>query len=154
MKTIYKLSIIAFITIFMTGCGGDDDPATTESIADKIAGSWSIDPESNTLSTIMLDGLDVSSLFSDFTLTINSDLTYTTNSDALIIDTFPWPQSGSFAINDSGTQITRNDGLEITATYNSDYTLMTLMFTYSSEFDNAGGRTEGVSGLWEFIMVK
>ena len=155
MKSIYRIFMLLFAAILITSCGGsEDDPSSSETIADKIVGNWTIDPTSNNLSSITLDGLDVSSLFNEFSLTINSDLSYTTNSNLLTIDSFPWPQTGSFSVNDSGTIMTRDDGLEIASTFNSDYTLMTLMFTYSSQYDNAGGRVHGVSGLWEFTMVK
>ena len=101
-----------------------------------------------------MDGLDVTSLFSNFVITINSDLTYTTNSDVFAIDTFPWPQGGFFLINDNLTQLTRDDGLIIDVAISEDQSLMTLEFTYSSEFDNAGSRTNAVSGEWKFGLSR
>ena len=149
LSTLLITSLLAFV-----GCGGDDDgPNAREEFIKDLAQTWFIDPLDNSVS-VQLDGQDVTSLFADFEITINNDLAYATNSNILAIESFPWPQSGSFVLSNELDQLMRDDGLVIAMSISEDDTYLTLGFMYSAEFDNAGGRQEAVLGSWVFTMRK
>ena len=152
MKYILSALLIVSLLAF-AGCGGDDDgPSAREEFINDLAQTWWIDQSDESVS-IQLDGQEVTSIFADFEITINTDLTYTTNSDILAVESFPWPQSGSFTLTGDLKELVRDDGLIINVEL-TDETLLSLSFIYDSGFDNAGGRQQAVLGTWLFVMKK
>jgi len=89
--------------------------------------------------------LDVTDQFDGFKLVIG-DLTYTTT-NAL---PSAWPATGTWSFeNESGTLVTRNDGVQITI----DASTTSLKLTFSVAGLGNGGRINGVDGEYIFSLL-
>jgi len=127
------------------------DPPLNSWRPTKLSKTWVL----NTGNTgVSLDGVDVSSWFSQFSLTFNTDFTFTSSNNN---SPNPWPTSGtwSFAKNADGSanlrQIVRGDGLVINIDTFSDTVLI-----FSFQFDDSthsSGREEGVTGVYIFNLT-
>jgi hypothetical protein len=131
--------LLVVTTLIFNGCKKGDDPDPAVEKFKQLSGVWR-------LGTITNDGLDVTTQYIDFTLTINPDKTFvTTNGNN------PWPDSGTleFTGNDLDRWL-RNDGIEITI-QNATTSSLVLSMTQSSI---ANGRESGVTGQFIFSLIK
>lgn len=154
MKTIKNIFILAIITTIITfpSCSSDDSSDTDISITidEKLAGSWSI-------SSVRLDGADVTGDFSGFGVTLNSNGngsnsgSYTVNGGYNLLD-----GSGSYSVNGtSSLSLSTNQGNNITVSIelsNDDNTLSFSFFNPTTTF--GGGRINGTAGDYVFVLNK
>jgi hypothetical protein len=152
---LLTILLVVVAGAFIAGCDGDDpSKSDEESQLDKLRGVWNIQSVDN-------DGVDRSDEYPAMTVTISGTYTeggtynYTSDADEWpsvspwkAVDTWKF-KSGSIPTN----IVRQSDLLDMTYTLsNSDQTL-TILFEYSGPgFNN--GRTESVSGEWEFVFTK
>lgn len=126
---------------------GELDTTSRESFISSIAQTWTVDEDSY----ISIEDQEITHLLSGFELRINEDLTYSSNSNELTLEEFPWPTSGSFELNDELTQLTRDDGLQITLAISDSEDELELNFTAD---ENTASRLFGAKGGWKCKMKK
>jgi len=136
--------VFAMMTIGCNDNGGDEeqpDPLTEQIIALMNDGSvWRLSSLG-----VEKDGLDVTSQFDGFTLTIGNKTFSTTNS----LDS-AWPSSGTWDFeNGNANRILRNDGVLIFVTLFEN----TLTLTFTTTVTNSGERNAGISGEYRFHLV-
>ena len=95
------------------------------------------------MSSITLDGADVTTNFSGLVLTINSDKTYSTNGSYDPV----WPSSGSFTFGSDINTLTRDDGVSMTISVSE--TSLTITLTYA----DSGGRIDALPGDYVFSFT-
>lgn len=135
------LSIVSITTvILLSSCGGSDPSPQEVKLKKLIAHGW-------TLSSVTVDGVDKTSLFSGMTLSFTKT-NYTTTNGAIV-----WPSSGTWEFVDSkGTTIIRNDDLEITITEITGTTLKLSLVWSSTTY--GPGRATSVAGNHVFSFVE
>ena len=138
MKYLYKLLPILFIAVLLScdeSGGGDDptpdpEPATFE---EKLAGTWS-------LSSVKIDGSDVSSDYSGFSINFDASLNYTiSNGGTTFIQTSgSW---GTSSASDTGATGFL-DGItnQVTLAFSNEDKTLTLSFTVDNTTLGLGGR--------------
>lgn len=128
-----------FTTLIFSGCKKGDDPDPAAEKFKQLSGVWR-------LGTVTNDGLDVTTQYNGFTLTINANKTFsTTNGNN------PWPASGTLEFTNADLdQWLRSDGTEITI-QNSTASVLVLSMTQSSI---TNGRISGVTGQFVFSLIK
>ncbi|MEO9806440.1 MAG: hypothetical protein ABJF04_24475 [Reichenbachiella sp.] len=138
----FIITLCTGITLF-SGCEPEEvlDTSSKDAFITSIANTWAIDENSQ----VEINDQDITEVLMGFEMTINEDLTFTTNSDQLTIEEFPWPTSGSFALNDELTVLTRDDGLVINLDLSEDESELLIVFEAD---ENTGGRTLGIRGGW------
>jgi hypothetical protein len=131
--------VVVFTTLSFSGCKKSDDPDPAVEKFKQLSGVWR-------LGTITNDGLDVTTQFDGFTLTINTDRTFSTTGG-----NNPWPASGTLEFTNAGLdQWLRSDGVEI-AIQNATESTLVLSMTQNSI---ANGRISGVTGQFVFSLIK
>jgi hypothetical protein len=159
MKYVARLlsfSLLVSAAIFYASCDGSDDPETSqeETQLNKLRGTWNMQSVDN-------DGTDRTDEYPGMTVnfagTYSEGGTYNYTSDA---DSWPsvspWKalDTWKFKAGSVPTIVVRQSDLtEIEYILsNSDQTL-TLKFSYEGP-GFANGRTESVTGAWEFVLTK
>jgi hypothetical protein len=141
--TISAVVLVATVITFNACDGGGEDVVdprqkNTELIT---SGTWNI-------STVMVDGLNKTDLFTGFTIQFASDGTYTTTNGLPV-----WQPAGTWSfINNEGTLILRDDGREITIDNISSPTLQISMNWDKTIFGS--GRASAISGDHVFTFTK
>ncbi len=135
MKHLRYLILMVLCTAMLglLSCG-DDGPKKTpeEKQLELLARDW-------TVSSVVADGVDITSNFSGLVVTFDLDGNYSTNTGYGPV----WPDSGTFTLSgsDFGT-IERSDGVSLSIT-EVTATSLTVGFTYSTL---PGGRVSGILG--------
>ena len=137
--------IFSIAAMMLISCGDDDDSVaddpTEQTEEEKQLESLSASVW--TMSSITLDGADVTTNFSGLVLTINSDKTYSTNGSYDPV----WPSSGSFTFGSDINTLTRDDGVSMTISVSE--TSLTVTFTYA----DSGGRIDALPGDYVFSFT-
>ena len=123
-------------------------PKTDEELQiEKLTGTWVLDPSAPR--PVSVDNNDPAQDWTGFTLTLGNK-TYNANTSASLGDVLVWPsgtgRTWAFAPNDVRI-LDRDDGVEMTVAVTE--TSLQLQFDYS----DTGGRLNGITGNWVFIMV-
>lgn len=132
------------VILLMNNCSKHNGP-TTEDIQKQTsqklqAATWKV-------KTVLRDGVDVTTDYTNFTLTIAAS-TYTTTNGSLA-----WPASGTWAFqNQSTTQVIRDGSLPVDFVLSTDATSLSLTFTIATS-TYIGGRTNGLKGNYEFDLI-
>ena len=147
LKTFLSIAVVAALTVF-SSCGEDEPGLSFDEI---VAGTWS-------LSSVTVDGSDVTSDFSGFSLSLNHN--------------GPNSGSGSYSTNNGGSLLTSGeyyaDGTKIYTMNESSgmtsYSITSFSLTNDNKtltfgFNNptttlGGGRTEGLAGDYVFVFTK
>tara|TARA_B110000503_G_scaffold4105_1_gene5437 strand:- start:617 stop:1021 length:405 start_codon:yes stop_codon:yes gene_type:complete len=131
----------------LISCGDDgDDPVTDDPVTEPTEEEnqlESLSASAWTMSSIILDGADVTSNFSGLVLTIKSDKTYSTNGEYDPV----WPSSGTFTFGSDLNTLTRDDGVSMTVSVSE--TSLSITFTYA----DAGGRIDALPGDYVFSFT-
>ena len=148
-KIIFACYLIAGVLAFqLQSCGSKGDPTPKETDAQKnekiltssVTSGWSVQ-------SVMVDGVDDTSIYSKLKLSFTEGSFTATNGDPI------WPASGTWKFtDDSGQTIQRGDGLiigvdEITST------TLTLSLTWT-ETTLGPGRVKSTSGKHVFKLGK
>jgi hypothetical protein len=143
------LSAAVLVTIFQySSCksGGDDPvPATEiEKVSKLLIGDGTVGT-TWTVSTVTVDGIDYSEVFTGFTLTF-SEAGFNSTNGTVVFDV-----SDSWTLNDTATKLTAGNGLELTITELTDN-----KFVFSFLWDETvfGGRSNAVGGENIFTMSR
>jgi len=145
MKYLNKLLPILFIAVLLS-C--DKNKATPLTVEKKLAGTWS-------MSSVKIDGSDVSSDYSGFSITFDANLNYTiTNGGTTFTQT-----SGQIAKSWDGDldQVNVNlNGItnQVTLAFSNDDKTLTLSFSVDNTTFGLGGRGEGLAGSYVFVLNK
>jgi len=145
IKTLTYLSFITMIfcgLLFLESCGskgGDPSPAD-QMKAILVAGTWN-------LQSVMVDGVDKSSVYTALTVKFN-DGNFTTTNGRVV-----WPASGTWQFaDDTGKNITRGDGLPISI---EEATTTKLILKLNWNQNTLGpGRSSSVKGQNVFTFGK
>jgi hypothetical protein len=133
--------------LMLISCGDDsDDPVTEDPLTESTEEEKQLESLSASawkMSSITLDGADVTSNFDGLVLTINSDKTYSTNGSYDPV----WPSSGSFTFGSDINTLTRDDGVSMTISVSE--TSLTVTFTYA----DSGGRIDALPGDYVFSFT-
>ena len=148
MKYLYKLVPVLFIAILIScdeGGGGDDpQPQTFE---EKLQGTWSLE-------SVKIDGSDVSSDYSGFSITFDAGLNYTiTNGGTTFLQTSgSW---GTASPTDTGaTGFLNGITNQVTLAFSNDDKTLTLSFNVDNSTFGLGGRGDGLAGSYVFVLNK
>lgn len=130
-------TFILLILLCLAGC--KDDPNPQEERVKAISATWNVQSVTN-------DGTDVTSQYSDFTLTLSTDKTFRTTNGGN-----PWPSSGAFDFVDANTvdRVRRSDDVIITI---SEVTTTGLVLNFS--MNNVRSGIEGITGNFSFSLQK
>src|SRR5690349_3070728 len=107
--SINKVSVLCLLTLTFAACSKKNSSTAAEQNTNiLVSGTWNI-------SSVMVDNIDKSSMYSGMTLNFTSG-SYTTTNGKVV-----WPASGSwlFASSD-GKVINRGDGIDITVSQITD----------------------------------
>jgi hypothetical protein len=145
MKYFRSLIFFTFSlgALMLISCGDDDDASVTDDPVEQTEEEKQLESLSAsawTMSSITLDGADVTTNFSGLVLTIKSDKTYSTNGSYDPV----WPSSGSFTFGSDLNTLTRDDGVSMTIAVSE--TSLTVTFTYA----DSGGRIDALPGDYVF----
>ncbi|MCE2995057.1 MAG: hypothetical protein ACK5RG_11195 [Cyclobacteriaceae bacterium] len=133
---------IIMMLMAMVGCGGDSAaPSATEIATNQLkANTWRI-------SSVMVDGVDKTSMYTNMTLSFTSNSFSTTNGRVV------WPASGTWTFTDNtAKKIKRNDNLEVTITEVSA-TALKLSLTWTTGTLGTG-RNTSIAGNHVFSFIK
>lgn len=141
---------VAFLLglVLVIGCKSKKtpEPSEKEKQTTLLSQSWTAKSAAN---SVTLDGTDVTSDWTGFTLTISSDNTYSATSIASGREAvWPTPGTWDFKSDTELSTLLRGDGVEMNVVV--DDTNLQLKFTYTTP----GGRTNGTDGAWIFNMEK
>jgi len=148
IKNILLLSLIATMLVFPS-CGGGDDPSI--SLDELLSGSWK-------LSSVTVDGNDVTSDFSGFTLSLSSNgpnsgggyYSATNGGSLLTSGSYNVDNTKIYTMNESNGQ----NSYSITSfSLTNDNKTLTFGF-YNPTTTFGGGRIEGLSGEYVFVLNK
>ncbi len=145
MKYFRSLIFFTFSlgALMLISCGDDDDASVADDPVEQTEEEKQLESLSAsawTMSSITLDGADVTTNFSGLVLTIKSDKTYSTNGSYDPV----WPSSGSFTFGSDLNTLTRDDGVSMTIAVSE--TSLTVTFTYA----DSGGRIDALPGDYVF----
>ena len=132
--------------LMLISCGDDDDASVADDPVEQTEEEKQLESLSAsawTMSSITLDGADVTTNFSGLVLTIKSDKTYSTNGSYDPV----WPSSGSFTFGSDLNTLTRDDGVSMTIAVSE--TSLTVTFTYA----DSGGRIDALPGDYVFSFT-
>ena len=132
--------------MMLISCGDDDDASVADDPVEQTEEEKQLESLSAsawTMSSITLDGADVTTNFSGLVLTIKSDKTYSTNGSYDPV----WPSSGSFTFGSDLNTLTRDDGVSMTLAQSE--TSLTVTFTYA----DSGGRIDALPGDYVFNFI-
>ncbi len=140
------LFLLAASIISSCGGGGSDDPDPVPPTAAETntqllsSGTWKV-------SSVKVDGVNQTSLFTGFTLNFTSSTYTTTNGDPV------WPTSGTWSFtNTEATTVKREDGVIISIS-----SISSSNFVFTLTWDKAtfgSGRTSSVKGTHTFTLSK
>jgi len=140
-KIILSLVLIAGITLF-SACDDPEDPSKEKQFLNKLSITWNLE-------SATVGGKDVTESFPGLSLSVSADKTYYVANPVSPI----WAASGTFTLEKvSGSDlfnIVRDDGTIITVTELTENTLK-----YKFPYTAPDGRVNGVSGEYEFVMIK
>jgi len=125
--------------VVMQGCGKNPPSAKDVNTGMLKAHAWN-------LSSLSVDGVDKTSLYTGMTLAFAAGTYTATHGDPV------WPASDTWTLSDDGKTITRGDGVTAAVTAITGDGL-TLTLTWSKN-TFAGGRTASVAGSHIFTFVK
>lgn len=148
MKKSNLLLALFIGLVFVIGCKpkGPAEPSEKEKQTTLLSQSWTVKTAAN---SVTLDGTDVTTDWTGFSLTILSDGTYTATSVASGREVvWPTPGTWQFQSDTELNTLVRGDGVVITIVV--DESTLQLKFTYTTP----GGRTNGTDGAWIFNMAK
>lgn len=136
-SAILLLAVASIVQL--SSCNGSGDPTAQEIITAKLVGTWKI-------KDVLVDGIDQSSVFKDFTLTFESGKFTAANGRAV------WPTSGTWTFSsDNGTKLKRDDGTEVII----DVTDTSLKLTLNWAITALGsGRINSVKGKNVFTFSR
>ena len=145
MKYFRSLIFFTFSlgALMLISCGDDDDASVADDPTEQTEEEKQLESLSAsawTMSSITLDGADVTTNFSGLVLTIKSDKTYSTNGSYDPV----WPSSGSFTFGSDLNTLTRDDGVSMTISVSE--TSLTITLTYA----DSGGRIDALPGDYVF----
>ena len=148
MKYFRSLIFFTFSlgALMLISCGDDDDASVADDPVEQTEEEKQLESLSAsawTMSSITLDGADVTTNFSGLVLTIKSDKTYSTNGSYDPV----WPSSGSFTFGSDLNTLTRDDGVSMTIAVSE--TSLTVTFTYA----DSGGRIDALPGDYVFSFT-
>ena len=148
MKYFRSLIFFTFSlgALMLISCGDDDDASVADDPVEQTEEEKQLESLSAsawTMSSITLDGADVTTNFSGLVLTIKSDKTYSTNGSYDPV----WPSSGSFTFGSDINTLTRDDGVSMTISVSE--TSLTVTFTYA----DSGGRIDALPGDYVFSFT-
>ena len=148
MKYFRSLIFFTFSlgALMLISCGDDDDASVADDPTEQTEEEKQLKSLSAsvwTMSSITLDGADVTTNFSGLVLTINSDKTYSTNGSYDPV----WPSSGSFTFGSDINTLTRDDGVSMTISVSE--TSLTITLTYA----DSGGRIDALPGDYVFSFT-
>lgn len=141
MKTFVSIYIVALL--LMCNCNKHHDP-TPDDIQQQAskklqAATWKV-------KTVLRDGMDITTDYTNFTLTIAAS-TYTTTNGGLA-----WPASGTWAFQgQSTTTVIRDGSIPVDFVLADDGSSLKLNFTIESS-TYTGGRENGLKGAYEFNL--
>jgi hypothetical protein len=139
-KILLSLVLIAGIPFF-SACD-PEDPSKEKQFLNKLSITWN-------MKSATLGWKDVTKSFHGLSLSINADQTYSATNPVPPI----WTASGVFTLeevpNSDLFNIIRDDGTIITVTELTETTLK-----YKFPYVAPGGRIKGISGEYEFVMIK
>jgi hypothetical protein len=126
---------------FLSGCKGGDDPTPQEVTTQQlVAPTWK-------LTSVLVDGVDKTSLFTNMTLKFTAT-NYTTTNGGVV-----WPASGTWTFtDDTAKKIKRNDNLEVIITEITETSLKLSLTWATGTFGS--GRVSSVAGNHVFNFVK
>jgi len=141
-----KISILPVLFVLLIiSCGGDSepDPETQKTTLDKLQGSWNI-------TSVTVDGNDVTADFGGFAISINGSSYNLTNADGNA-----WPESsGSLGLGgDQATTMSMGSNSNIAVAFSNDDKTLTLSFTVTTT-TLGGGRVSGLAGNYVFVFNK
>jgi hypothetical protein len=151
MKKNYALSLfVVLLLTFSVSCKKDDPgPELTESekvvaLLTSNGGTWKPSALSN---WVMVEGVNVTDLFKDFTISFTAT-GYTTTGTTPV-----WPRSGTWHLKDDAAKILirDSDSKEVTIENISE---TTLRITLTWDQTTYGGRSTSISGKHEFNLTK
>lgn len=142
LKIIILSSIVASVTMLIA-CGGGDDPSPQQQMTNQLVNggeAWSVSG-----GTVTVDGNDVTSDWSGFTITFTED-TYTTNSSKA---SEVWPSSGTwdFANETTTSDLQRGDGTSMDVSI--DNNVLTIRFDAPWGIN---GRRTSIGGGYVFVL--
>ena len=148
MKYFRSLIFFTFSlgALMLISCGDDDDASVADDPTEQTEEEKQLESLSAsawTMSSITLDGADVTTNFSGLVLTIKSDKTYSTNGSYDPV----WPSSGSFTFGSDLNTLTRDDGVSMTISVSE--TSLTITLTYA----DSGGRIDALPGDYVFSFT-
>jgi len=140
-KTLAFSIILVTAFTFLLGCKGSDDPTPKEITTQQlIAPTWK-------LTSVLVDGVDKTSLFTNMTLKFTTT-NYTATNGGVV-----WPASGTWTFtDDTAKKIKRNDNLEVTITELTE-TSLKLSLTWATGTIGSG-RVSSVAGNHVFNFAK
>jgi hypothetical protein len=140
-KTLAISIILVAAFVFLSGCKGGDDPTPQEVTTQQlVAPTWK-------LTSVLVDGVDKTSLFTNMTLKFTTT-NYTTTNGGVV-----WPASGTWTFTDeTARKIKRNDNLEVTITEITEASLKLSLTWATGTFGS--GRVSSVAGNHVFNFVK
>jgi hypothetical protein len=137
-----KYFVILILSLSIMSCGGGDDgppsPTPQEAAEALLIGAWDLSGGS-----ITLDGVDVSSKYNGFVVTIGAQSLNTSNGGDLFTATGTWQWSG-----ESDSEFITGSGKEIVIN-----TLTTSTFSFSFT-KTAGNSPSGIPGIYVINLSK
>jgi hypothetical protein len=157
LSRIFSLLLLVSTTLFLSNCGGGDDPEKSEEELqlDKLkAGQWTLLSAS--------DGTDRTAEYPGMTLsfegTFSAGGTYSYTSSATSWPPVsPWEDVGTWKFisgSVSNKLIRLSDDVEMTYTLSNSDKQLSLSFNYQGAGFNNAGRVEVVEGDWVFTFTR
>jgi hypothetical protein len=151
MRILYRASLFLFLSglIFLPGCksGGDPEPEPTEEErVTKLltASQWA----PSTGNWVVVDGVSVAELFTDFKITFTST-GYTTTGTTPV-----WPRTGTWKFKTGSTKIFVRDADQVEVTIETlDDKNLKLTLLWDKETTEPG-RSSSIRGKHEFNLTK
>ena len=138
LKHLFLLTLLAPILLISCSDDNEIDPEL-----ERLAGTWEID-------RVLLDGFDVTSpSYENFAILFRTDGSF------FIVDGDPvFTESGGFwEFADTGDNRIFLGNVEVVLAFSENDTRLNLAFFAPNEQIGVGGRTDGLSGEYEFFLV-
>jgi hypothetical protein len=146
MKTVKNIlkfilpTLLVCLLLFIAGCDRGEPSIEKINRALVTANTWKI-------SSVMVDGVDRTNLFANFSLKFTDTNFSTTNGGPV------WPASGTWSfVDETAMVIKRNDNVTVTIATISESSLVLALQWETTTF--AGGRKSSVAGDHVFTFVK
>ena len=147
MKYLYKILPILFVALLISCKGGNNPDPIPPTFEEKLAGTWS-------LSSVKIDGSDVTSDYSGFSITFDANLNYSIANGGL---TFTQTSGswGTASQTDTGaTGYLAGITNQVTLAFSNANKTLTLSFTVDNNTFGLGGRVSGLAGNYVFVLNK